>query len=98
MLCAELYLGNALTLQLEVAGPTAAASGCAQVPSALFASSLLGGIQGQAGCGSGQPGLLVGDPAHSRRLELGEHCGSLQPRPFYDSMTSTWASAYCPAE
>ena len=40
-----------------------------------------GGIQGQAGCGSGQPGLLVGDPAHSRGLELGEHCG-----PFYDSM------------
>ena len=29
-----------------------------------------GGIQGQAGCGSGQPGLLVGDPAHSRGLEL----------------------------
>jgi len=27
------------------------------------------GIQGQAGCGSGQPGLLVGDPAHSRGLE-----------------------------
>ena len=25
-----------------------------------------GGIQGQAGCGSGQPGLVVGDPAHSR--------------------------------
>ena len=24
------------------------------------------GIQGQAGCGSGQPGLMVGDPAHSR--------------------------------
>ena len=22
-----------------------------------------GGIQGQAGCGSGQPGLLVGNPA-----------------------------------
>ena len=31
------------------------------------------GIQGQAGCGSGQPGLLVGDPAHSRGLELDEH-------------------------
>jgi len=44
------------------------------------------GIQGQAGCGSGQPGLLVGDPAHSRGLELDEHCGPLQPRPFYDSM------------
>ena len=40
-----------------------------------------GGIQGQAGCGSGQPGLLVGDPAHSRGLELNDHFGSLQPRP-----------------
>jgi len=28
-----------------------------------------GAIQGQAGCGSGQPGLLVGDPAHSRGVE-----------------------------
>ena len=28
-----------------------------------------GGIQGQAGCGSGQPGLMVGDPAHSRGVE-----------------------------
>ena len=45
-----------------------------------------GGIQGQAGCGSGQPGLLVGDPAHSRGLELDEHCGPFQPRPFYDSV------------
>ena len=25
-----------------------------------------GGIQGQAGCGSGQPGLVVGDPALNR--------------------------------
>jgi len=32
-------------------------------------------LQGQAGCGSGQPGLLVGDSAHSRGLELDEHCG-----------------------
>ena len=40
------------------------------------------GSQGQAGCGSGQPGLLVGHPAHSRGLELDEHCGPLQPRPF----------------
>jgi len=39
----------------------------------------------QAGCGSGQPGLLVGDPAHSRGLELGEYCGPFQPRPFRDS-------------
>ena len=28
-----------------------------------------GGIQGQAGCDSGQPDLVVGDPAHSRRVE-----------------------------
>ena len=28
-----------------------------------------GGIQGQAGCGSGQPDLVVGDPAHSRGVE-----------------------------
>jgi len=41
------------------------------------------GIQGQAGCGSGQPGLLVGDPAHSRGVELNEQCGPLQARPFY---------------
>ena len=44
-----------------------------------------GGIQGQAGCGSGRPGLLVGDPAHSRGLELDEHCGPFQPRPFSDT-------------
>ena len=28
-----------------------------------------GGIRGQAGCISGQPGLVVGDPAHSRGVE-----------------------------
>ena len=28
-----------------------------------------GGIQDQAGCGSGQPGLVFGDPAHSRGIE-----------------------------
>ena len=26
-------------------------------------------ILGQAGCGSGQPGLVVGDPAYSRGVE-----------------------------
>jgi len=46
-----------------------------------------GGIQGQAGCGSGQPGwLVVGDPAHSRGLKLDDHCGPFQPKPFYDSV------------
>ena len=28
-----------------------------------------GGIQGQAGCGSGQPGLVVGDPARGKGVE-----------------------------
>jgi len=28
-----------------------------------------GGIQGQAGSGSGQPGLVAGDPAHGRGVE-----------------------------
>ena len=46
-----------------------------------------GGIQGQAGCGSGQPGLLVGDPAHSRGLKLGDLWGPLlKPRPFCDNV------------
>jgi len=49
-------------------------------------STASSGIQGQAGCGSGQPGLVVGDPAHSRGLELHDHCGAFQPRPSYDSM------------
>ena len=40
----------------------------------------------EAGCGSGQPGLVVGDPASSRGLKLDDHCGSFQPRPFYDSV------------
>ena len=55
------------------------------------------GIQGQAGCGSGQPGLLVGDSAHSRGLELDEHCGSLQPRPFCDPKSSHHNSAFTSA-
>ena len=42
-----------------------------------------GGIQGQAGCGSGQPGLVGGDPAHSRGLERDDHCGPFQPRQFH---------------
>jgi len=40
-----------------------------------------GGIRGQAGCGSGQPGLVVGDPAHSRGVETRWSlvCFSTQP-------------------
>ena len=50
-----------------------------------------GGIPGQAGCGSGQPGLVVGDPAHSSGLKLDDHCGPFQPRPFSDSMILNFA-------
>jgi len=42
-----------------------------------------GGIQGQAGCASGQSGLVVGNPAHSRGVD---HCGPVQPRPFCESV------------
>jgi len=45
-----------------------------------------GGIQAQVGCGSGRPGLVVAYPAYSRGLELDDHCGPSQPRPFYHSM------------
>ena len=48
--------------------------------------SIPGGIQGQAGCGSLQPDLVVGDPAHRGWLKLNDDCGPFQPRPFYDSV------------
>ena len=41
-----------------------------------------GGIQGQAGYGSGQPGLVHA----AGEFKLDDHCGPFQPRPFYDSM------------
>ena len=42
--------------------PAQAVQGCGGRP-------IPGGIQGQAGCGSGQPGLVVGNPEHSRGVE-----------------------------
>ena len=45
-----------------------------------------GGIQGQAVCGSEQPGLVVGDHVHGRGLKLDDYCGPFQPKPFYDSI------------
>ena len=57
-----------------------------QVAQGACGCPMPGGIQGQAGCGSGQPGLVVGDPEHSRVLKLDNHCGPFQPRPFYDSL------------
>ena len=40
-----------------------------QVPQGGCGCTISGGIQGQAGCGSVQPGLVIGDPAHSRGVE-----------------------------
>ena len=57
-----------------------------RLPKEVVDAPSLEAIQGQAGCGSGQPGLVVGGPAHSRGLKLDDHCGPFQPRPFYDSM------------
>ena len=47
---------------------------------------LPGGIQGQAGWGFEQPGLVGDVPAYSRRFELDDLKGHFQPKPFYDSM------------
>ena len=61
---------------------------CSQVAQGGCGCPIPGGIQGQAGCGSGQPRMLVGDPAHSRALELMSIVGlfnpglSLMPSPF----------------
>jgi len=50
----------------------------------LLCVPIRGGIPGQAGCGDGEHGLVVGDPAHSRGgLKLNDHCGPFQPRPIY---------------
>ena len=56
------------------------------LPREIVDAPSLEAFKGQDGCGSGQPGLVVGDPAHSRGLKLDDHCGPFQPRPFYDSM------------
>jgi len=41
--------------------------------------SIPGGIQGQDGCGSVQPGLVVGDPAQSRGVETLMHWTIILP-------------------
>lgn len=44
------------------------------------------GTSTQVGCGSGQPGVVAGSPAHTRGLKQDDRCGPFQPRPYYDSM------------
>ena len=53
------------------------------------------GIQSQAGCGSGQPGLVVGDPAHSRGVETWWSLWSFSAQAilwFYDSLCDSYLS------
>ena len=45
-----------------------------------------GGIQGQAGCGSGSLVWWLATLHRAGGLKLDDHCGPFQPRPFYDSM------------
>jgi len=40
---------------------------------------------------------MVGNPAHSRGLEPGDHCGPLQPRPFCGSCPMWLANNECHA-
>jgi len=53
--------------------PTLGLYALEQVAQGGYGSPIPAEIQGQAGCGSGQPGLVVGNPAHSRGLKLNEH-------------------------
>lgn len=43
-------------------------------------------VQGQVGWSLGQPGLVVGNHAHGRRLELGDLECPFQLKPFHDSI------------
>jgi len=40
-----------------------------RLPKEAVDAPSLEAFKGQAGCGSGQPGLVVGDPAYSREVE-----------------------------
>ena len=52
-------------------------------------------LPGQAGWGCEQPGVGGGVPAHSRGLEVDEHCGPSQPRPFCDVIPWPCSSWLC---
>jgi len=62
---------------------------CMQLPSALWTGNAspsgIQGIQGQAGWGFEQSGLMGGVPAYSRGVELNGIKSPFQPKSFYDS-------------
>ena len=72
-----------------------------------YGCSIPGGIQVQVGCGSGHPGLVVGDPVHSREVETTWSLWSFSTQAilwFYDMMKTSdaqnncWPSTnWCPA-
>ena len=57
-----------------------------RLPKEAVDAPSLEAIQGQAGCGSGQPGLVLVTLHIAGGFKLDDHCGPCQPRPFYDSI------------
>ena len=56
-------LGVFLSILLEEVFHTEGGDALEQVAQGGCGCPIPGGIQGQAGCGSGQPGLVIGNPA-----------------------------------
>ena len=58
----------------------------AQAAQRSWACPIPGGVQFQVGWGLGKPNLVVGNHAHSRRLELGDLECLFQLKLFHDSI------------
>jgi len=58
----------------------------AQVAQRSCGCPLPGSVQGQAGQGFEQPGLVEGVPAHGRGVRLDDLQGPFQPKPFCNSV------------
>jgi len=58
----------------------------AQVAQRRCGCPLPGSVQGQAGWGFEQPGLVEGVPAHGKEIGIDYMPGPFQPKPFYDSV------------
>jgi len=69
MISKFILLPNYLSGQQEEVFHTEGGDTPEQVAQGGCGCPVAGGIQGQAGCGSGQPGLVVGNPAYGRGVE-----------------------------